>query len=98
MKDEALDPKELATLKAAVDLLATGQLTAQRINDVLSEADDLRATRVELMIIGAIMYAAGYAHADDLDLDDFLALCASAYNNVELVKQKHSRLLKPWGH
>ena len=85
-------------IKTTVNLLATGQVTAQRINDVLQEADDLRATKVELMILGSIIYAAGYARADDLDLDGFLQLCAAAYNSVELVQKDKKKILGPWGN
>lgn len=97
MKDE--DKKDaVEQVQKTVALLASGNQTAQRINDVLQEADDLRATNVELMILGSIIYAAGYARADDLDLDGFLQLCAAAYGSVELVKQDKKLILGPRGN
>lgn len=67
-------------------LLVHGANTAQRVHDVLMEADDLRAVKIEVLIIGCIMHVAGLAKHDDLNLDDFLAMCATAHQDVSLTK------------
>jgi hypothetical protein len=69
-------------------LLLRGAGTAQRIHDVLMEAEDLRGAEIEVLIIGCIMHAAGLAHHDELDLDDFLQLCAVAHRDVLLTKKE----------
>ena len=89
------DDQESRTHVAA--LLLKGAHTAQRLNDVVQEAEDLKELDVEILIIGSIMYSAGYARHDGLDLDGFLALCAAAFQDVVLTPTRSQIVKLPPG-
>jgi len=61
---------------------------ANRINEVLLEADDLRELKDEQMAIASLLYAVGMAKLTQLDLEDFVSLAMFAYIHVSPDKEK----------
>lgn len=70
-----------------VDSLANfGNRYTNRINEVLLEADDLRALPDKQFTLAVIVYAAALAKLTKLELDDFLILSSKIYQRVEVKK------------
>ena len=68
-------------------LLNKGAKIAQQINDTLEENDDLRALPTNLMVIGALLYAAAWARKSDLDVEAFVTLAVHGYQQVDIEKK-----------
>jgi hypothetical protein len=63
----------------ARNLLEKATPRANRINQVLLEAADLRELRDEQMTIAALVYAVNLAKLTNLNVSDFISLCAFCY-------------------
>jgi len=72
----------------ASNLLVMAEPRANRINEVLNAADDLRTLDDKQMVVAAILFAVGLAKFTSLDLEDFVALSAHAYRNVDPEKKE----------
>ena len=55
---------------------------ANRFNDVLQEADDLREEDTKVMVIAALLYAAGFAQQTGLAMESFVVLASAAHSKV----------------
>jgi hypothetical protein len=72
----------------AQSLIEKAQPRANRINEVLNEADDLRTLDDKHIAIAALLYAVGMARLTQLDLEDFTALAVYAYIHVSPDKEE----------
>ena len=72
----------------AQNLMEKAQPRANRINEVLLEADDLRELDDKPMAVAALLYAVGMAKLTKLELEDFTSLAIYAYIHISPDKQE----------
>ena len=70
---------------AAKGLIESGRHLAQKLNDaLLREHSQFRKLSDKSMTLGAICLGAAFARPADLTKDEFLLLCATAYDMIRV--------------
>lgn len=88
-----MDVKTRVDLGRIHRMLEAAQPHANRINEVTTEADDLRTMSDEQMAVAALVYAVSLAKLTDLDLDQFIMLATITYDRADFARKEPNKPL-----
>lgn len=80
--------------KVATNLVEFGVRHANRMNEVLLEADDLRAMNDKQITVTALCFASAMAQLTQLPIEDFIGLCLFAYKSVNVVHKAEGEVVE----